>query len=105
LHFGPASEWFIWPIPALISPFVGVLYPLSTLPHWMQTVGYILPPSYVFEALRAILLNKTASGLALLWSALLSLAYIFLAYWFFKKVYRHALKTGLIARYSAESLN
>ena len=32
LRFGPASEWFIWPIPALISPFVGVLYPISTLP-------------------------------------------------------------------------
>src|SRR4030042_1890028 len=35
LHFGPASEWFIWPIPGIISPFVGVLYPISTLPVWM----------------------------------------------------------------------
>ncbi len=24
LRLGPASEWFIWPIPALITPFVGV---------------------------------------------------------------------------------
>ncbi|HTY23472.1 MAG TPA: hypothetical protein VMC85_10105, partial [Desulfomonilaceae bacterium] len=24
LRFGPASEWLVWPIPALISPFVGV---------------------------------------------------------------------------------
>ena len=23
LRFGPASEWFIWPLPALISPFAG----------------------------------------------------------------------------------
>ena len=36
LRLGPASEWFIWPIPALISPFAGVFYPLSTLPHWMR---------------------------------------------------------------------
>jgi ABC-2 type transport system permease protein len=35
LRFGPAAEWFIWPMPALISPFVGVFYPLSTLPKWM----------------------------------------------------------------------
>ena len=36
LRLGPASEWFIWPIPAMISPFVGVFYPLSTLPQWMH---------------------------------------------------------------------
>ena len=32
LRLGPASEWLVWPIPALLSPFVGVFYPLSTLP-------------------------------------------------------------------------
>ena len=29
LRLGPAAEWFIWPIPALISPFAGVFYPLT----------------------------------------------------------------------------
>lgn len=50
LRLGPASEWFVWPIPALLSPFAGVFYPLSTLPAWMQAVSHLLPPSYVFEA-------------------------------------------------------
>ena len=27
LRLGPASEWLIWPIPMLISPFAGVFYP------------------------------------------------------------------------------
>ena len=53
LRLGPSAEWFIWPIPALISPFAGVFYPLETLPAWMQVVSRILPPSYVFEGLRA----------------------------------------------------
>jgi ABC-2 type transport system permease protein len=35
----------------------------------------------------------------------LVLIYIFLAGWCFSAVYRHALKTGLIARYSAETIN
>lgn len=104
LHFGPASEWFIWPIPALISPFVGVLYPISTLPQWMQFISYILPPSYVFEGLRAIISGGKASGIMLLFSGSLAVGYILLAYWFFTKVYKNALRTGLIARYSAESL-
>ena len=105
LRFGPASEWFIWPIPALISPFVGVLYPISTLPQWMQYVSYVLPPSYVFESLRAIVSGAQVSGTWLLWSACLSIAYIFIAYRFFIRIYTHCLRTGLIARYSAESVS
>ena len=104
LRFGPASEWFIWPLPALISPFAGVLYPVATLPHWMQGVSRLLPPAYVFEGLRAIVSGGTASGMALLAGALLAIGYILLAYFFFVKVYQHALRTGLIARYSAENL-
>lgn len=105
LHFGPASEWFIWPIPALISPFAGVLYPVSTLPHWMRLISRILPPSYIFEGLRSIVSGGASSASALMFSVVLSLGYILLAYWFFTKVYKHALSTGLIARYSAESIS
>lgn len=104
LRFGPASEWFIWPLPALLSPFVGVLYPVSTLPCWMQVISCFLPPSHVFEGLRAIVSGGTVSGLALLAGGFLAAGYIFLAYWVFTKVYKSALRTGLIARYSAENL-
>ena len=104
LRFGPASEWFIWPLPALISPFAGVLYPVATLPHWMQMVSRVLPPSYVFEGLRAIISGGTVSGTALVIGAGLAVGYIFLAYGFFTRVYQSALRTGLIARYSAENL-
>lgn len=105
LRFGPASEWFIWPIPALISPFAGVLYPISTLPQWMQSVSRLLPPSYVFEGLRTIVSGGTVSGIALALGGCQAVVYILLAYLFFTRVYRHALHTGLIARYSAESLS
>ena len=44
LRLGPASEWLLWPIPALLSPFAAVFYPLAVLPHWMQWVSYTLPP-------------------------------------------------------------
>ncbi len=105
LHFGPASEWFIWPIPALISPFAGVLYPIATLPGWMQLVARLLPPSYVFEGLRAIVLGREFSGGTLILGASLAIVYIGLAYSFFVKIYKNALRTGLLVRYSAESLN
>jgi ABC-2 type transport system permease protein len=105
LRLGPASEWLIWPIPALISPLVGVFYPLSTLPSWMRYLSRLLPPSYVFENMRAIVLHRSGSPFALLWGAALDLAFLLLASWFFSAIYHRAVRTGLIARYSAESLN
>jgi len=105
LRLGPAAEWFIWPIPAIISPFVGVLYPITILPKWMQFISLLLPPSYVFECLRSIVFSREVSWTGLLWGAGFALVYIFLACWFFIFTYKHAVRTGLIARYSAESLS
>ncbi len=103
LRMGPAAEWFIWPAPAVISPFVGVFYPLATLPKWMQYVSAVLPPSYVFENLRAVVAGDVVSRSALVWGACLTILYILLAGWFFTRTYRYAVRTGLLARYSAES--
>jgi len=104
LRLGPASEWFIWPIPAVLSPFAGVFYPLSTLPTWMRVISYLLPPSYVFESMRAILAGRAMPVASLFWGGSLAILYILLACWFFKATYRHAVRTGLIARYSAETV-
>ena len=105
LRFGPASEWFVWPIPALISPFAGVFYPISTLPRWMQYISYLIPPSYVFQNMRAIVSGDTVSGTTLLGGMFLAFLYILLACLVFVRTYRHAVRTGLIPRYSAESLS
>jgi ABC-2 type transport system permease protein len=105
LRLGPASEWFIWPIPAVLSPFAGVFYPLATLPHWMRMISYLLPPSYVFESMRAILNTRTMDFSALLWGGGLAVLYVLLACWFFKRTYKHVVRTGLIARYSAETVS
>ncbi len=105
LRLGPASEWFIWPIPALLSPFAGVFYPISVLPRWMQWISHAIAPAYVFEGMRAIVAHRAAPLADLAWSAALDLAWLALACWFFLRVYRQAVRTGLIARYSAETLS
>ena len=104
LRFGPASEWFIWPVPALVSPFAGVFYPVATLPQWMQYICWTLPPSYIFENVRAIVAGGVASAPELMAGAGLAIADVLLACWIFARVYRHSVRTGLIARYSAESV-
>ncbi len=105
LRFGPAAEWLVWPIPALLSPFVGVFYPLSTLPRWMQGIAFILPPSYVFESLRAVVAGHRPAVSSLLIGGVLAAAYVVLAGWVFTRIFRYAVKTGLVARYSAESVS
>lgn len=105
LRFGPASEWLIWPIPAILSPFAGVFYPVSTLPQWMQTVSYLLPPAHVFEGMRKIASGGAGSPTMLIWTNLLALGYVMLAVLFFTRIYQRAVRTGLIARYSAESIS
>ena len=105
LLLGPAGEWLVWPIPAVLAPFAGVYYPVSTLPAWMQPVSRAIPPSYIFESLRALVAGQRpaaddvamAVGLAILW--LLGACGLFTA------IFRHVVRTGLIARYSAETVN
>ena len=103
LRLGPAAEWFIWPLPALISPFAGVFYPIETLPTWMQNVAAMLPPSYVFEGMRAVVKGDPVSLETALWGGGLAVIYLLAACWFFTRTYRYAVRTGLLARYSAES--
>jgi ABC-2 type transport system permease protein len=105
LRFGPASEWLIWPIPSLLSPFVGVFYPLAILPAWMQAIGHALAPSYVFEGMRAIVAGQPPPWQLLTIAAGLAAFYLGLAGVVFTGVYRHAIRTGLIARYSAETVS
>lgn len=104
LRLGPAAEWFIWPIPALLSPFAGVFYPVSILPKWMQAISRLLPPSYVFDGVRRVVTGSAAHGQVLAWAVSLAVLYLLLACWFFARVYQYAVRTGLIARFSAESL-
>jgi ABC-2 type transport system permease protein len=104
LRMGPASEWFVWMIPATLSPFAAVFYPLAGLPHWMQAVAHAIPPAYVFEGMRASMSGGTLALAPLAIGSALAVAYAGLAIWFFKRTYRHAIRTGLIARYSAESV-
>jgi len=104
LRLGPAAEWLVWPIPAMLSPFAGVFYPLSTLPPWMRAVGWLLPPSHVFEGIRANVAGGTPSGASLLLALGLAVLHLLGAAWSFGRVYRYAVRHGLFARYAAETV-
>jgi ABC-2 type transport system permease protein len=103
LRLGPASEWLIWPIPTLVAPFAGVFYPVAILPGWLQAVSKILPPAYVFEGMRAVVTGQPVPWDGLAFGCALAAVYLVLASLLFAAVYRYVIRTGLIARYSAET--
>jgi ABC-2 type transport system permease protein len=104
LRFGPSAEWLAWPIPFVLNPFVGVFYPISTLPAVLQPIAKLLPPSYVFEGMRAVIFTETFSWPYIITGFGLACVYLALAYLFFIYIYRLVLRNGLIARFSAENL-
>lgn len=105
LRFGPAGEWYVWPMPAVLSPLVGVVYPIAILPKALQLVSKILAPSYLFKVIRAVSSGEVFSWTDLGIALVLSILTLALAYSVFLYVYKKAVRTGLIARYSAESVS
>ncbi len=104
LRLGPSAEWFIWPVAAVLGPVVGVFYPISILPQWLQAFAHILPPTYVFEGMRAVIAGGNISWVSMGIGFALSAISLLASYAFFVFVYRIVIRNGQIARYSAESL-
>lgn len=105
-RYGPSAEWLTWPIPLVLSIFAGVYYPVSSLPVYFQAISKLIPASYVFESLRGILTSggfSPAIGMNLAVGFFGAIAYFLASYFFFSRVYQRNLKTGGIARFSAQA--
>ena len=59
LRNGLGAETFAWSIMFLFLPLTCVYYPVAVLPPWLQAVAWSLPPTYVFEGMRALLIDHT----------------------------------------------
>jgi ABC-2 type transport system permease protein len=58
LRYGLGAEELAWAAIFLVAPVSGVYYPIAVLPAPLQAIAYALPPAYVFEGMRAVLLQK-----------------------------------------------
>jgi len=57
LRNGLGAENMAWTIMFIFLPLTCVYYPVAVLPHWLQHVSWLLPPTYVFEGMRALLIE------------------------------------------------
>lgn len=57
LRHGMGVESLVWALMFAIQPLGAVYYPVAILPPVVQPVSWMLPPTYVFEGLRGVLLD------------------------------------------------
>src|SRR6266705_763069 len=57
LRNGMGAESLAWTFMFVLLPLTCVYYPVSVLPTFMQPIAWALPPTYVFEGMRALLIN------------------------------------------------
>jgi len=57
LRYGLGAESIVWTLMFGIMPLACIYYPVTVLPHWLQPLAWALPPTYVFEGMRALLME------------------------------------------------
>lgn len=57
LRNGLGAESMAWTIMFLFLPLTCVYYPVDVLPGFLQVVAWALPPTYVFEGMRALIID------------------------------------------------
>lgn len=95
LYGGMRAQWLAWASGWLLAPFCGVFYSVEMLPRWAQIISKILPPTYVFEGMRTILLKKSFPINYLILSFGLNLIYIIASVLFFTYMFEKSKERGL----------
>jgi ABC-2 type transport system permease protein len=98
LRWGMGAESVAWLIVFLLLPISCVYYPVATLPGWLQPLALALPSTYVFEGLRAIVLEHAFRGDHMLRALLLNLIYVAGAYVLFRALLESARQKGALVQ-------
>lgn len=96
LRYGLGAESFAWAFIFALAPLCGVYYPISILPSWVQAISAILPASYVFEGMRAILIEHSVRPDLLMIAAALNVIWLAAGVAGFLIFHRQARERGML---------
>ena len=94
LRNGLGAESMAWTIMFLFLPLTCVYYPVSVLPHWLQYVAWSLPPTYVFEGMRALLIDHAFRADLMVQAFAFNVVLFAAASWAFVALLRSAREQG-----------
>ena len=96
LRNGMGAESFAWSAMMLLLPVSCVYYPVAALPAWLQPVAWLVPPTYVFEGLRSVLLHGSVRTDLMLEAFALNLVYLGAGFAVFLRLVESARHKGSI---------
>ena len=102
LRYGQEAEAMAWGLAFLVQPVSAVFYPVSVLPAWLQPIARMIPSSYIFEGMRAVIETGAIPMQDLLVAALLNGLYLTAAIGLFYRNLRIVKEKGLLMRSGAE---
>lgn len=94
LRNGMGAESLAWTIMFLLLPLTCVYYPVAILPGFLQAIAWTLPPTYVFEGMRALLIDHIFRADLMLWALGLNAVYLAAAVFAFLKLLDSARRQG-----------
>lgn len=97
-RYGTRIQAFAWGLMPLFQPLTATFYPVSILPRPLQYVAAVLPPTYVFEGLRAAMQHPDIQWSYINTAMLENIFYFIVAVWFFNMMFRKSKETGQFAR-------
>lgn len=98
MRFGQSAQVLAFALTVLIQPFVAVFYPVSILPLPLQYFAHIIPVSFIFEGMRAVVFTGHLPILSLLLATLLNIIWFIVAMFIFFKMFDYILETGQLMR-------
>jgi len=87
-----------WSFAGLLMPVSCVMYPISSLPKWLQYIAWMMPTAHSFEGMRQVLAGKGFSPQHFWWGAGLNAIYFILAVVFFLWIFEKARSRGLLVK-------
>ncbi len=97
-RYGTSAQILAFGLVFLIQPFAAVFYPVAALPAWAQWISYLLPPSYVFEGMRAVIATGALPSRELWLAFGTNAIYLALSLLLFYRMFRRVKEKGLLLK-------
>jgi ABC-2 type transport system permease protein len=94
LRNGMGAESLAWTLMFVIMPLACVYYPVNVLPDWLQLVAWALPPTYVFEGMRALIMQQVFRADLMVQALALNALYFVAAVLAFFQLLKSARRAG-----------
>ncbi|HKM99979.1 MAG TPA: ABC transporter permease [Candidatus Binataceae bacterium] len=97
-RFTTRIQGLAWSFAGLLTPVSCVLYPLKSLPRWLQAIAWMLPTTHSFEGMRQVMAGYGFSPTHFWWGFGLNVLYFGMALTIFRIVFASAKVRGLLVK-------